>query len=221
MGLFDFLKPRPKESQIMGLAETISWINSIEESVKEEKREKLGAAYKDVPEKLDNLLQQVDALDDTPAGDVDARLKKVVSTNKPAYLEAMRRHIRNLKDACEKDDVFSFKKIFDKTLDDIGEVNFGDGRYLGFVYEKQIRGIHKNCKKLVAIKKEADELAPLTPGEREILDLKSGLDVLTAAVESEKNAEKNLAEMKAELQRSKERITSLEAGLSRVRQDLK
>ncbi|MFH1403424.1 MAG: hypothetical protein ABIH11_04065 [Candidatus Altiarchaeota archaeon] len=98
--------------------------------------------------------------------DVDERFAKIVRTNLPTYLKSMSNVVSSLKSSADDvGDLREYDGRLRESLDSIGKINFGDGRYLGFVFQDAMRGVHTECKNLLDEQEKLSELLEVSEEE--------------------------------------------------------
>ena len=140
--------------------------------------------------------------------DVDKRFAKIVKTNKPLYVKGMQRVIEALKENISQDkDLETINDDIKETLDAIGKINFGEGRYLTIVYQDTMRKIHTNCKSLLD---DCESLTEILVDNDEQKGLKKANQILMDHVKSLELSEKISQDIESYENRVKKLHTRIE-----------
>jgi hypothetical protein len=150
MGLFDGLFGGGKKKEKVQLGELGVWFNRRLESETQGILGQTKGVLDGINELVDKLAANVQALGDTESSDIDARYDKIVATAKPSYVKSMAAALECLKYGGESfEDVLDFAGRLKVGLDAIGKVNFGDGKFLPYAYQDEMRVIQGGCKRLL------------------------------------------------------------------------
>jgi hypothetical protein len=209
MGFLDSLFGAKKPEAVeVGFSDLDAWFKSRLDSINRGKLEKTRPVLKSINEIIGGLRKDVEGLasEELSAG-VDERFAKIVRTNKPVYVKGMGRVIDSLESSIEDvGDVAEFNGIFKENLELIGKINFGDGRYLGVVYQDIMRRIHSKCKLLLDEQEKLSELVKADDEEEGLREVEAEYRRFVEARREYERMKKDLADSKSKLRDEEDRL---------------
>ena len=152
MGFFDsfFKKESEKKFEVrVKLSDLEVWIESEIISEKHNLEKHTKPYVKNIMNNSKKLLIELEKLSSKDVReDMDKRIWKILKTNKPKYEQGMLRICTELIRISENPDDHYAKNV-KESLDGIGKLNFGEGRYLIAAYQKELIEIQSKCRILL------------------------------------------------------------------------
>lgn len=152
------------------------------------------------------LGKQVDGLEAAkPPDNVIAQFKKIVSTNKPAYIKGMRRTLEALGGQMEPAE---YSVALDGAVESIGKIGFGDGRYLGAVHPEEMKRIQGKSKRLLDVQERLKKTMKPQGDEEGLVKLKKEYLEFVNQQEVVGGLTSALAELKKQMTEKEKVLTS-------------
>jgi hypothetical protein len=106
-----------------------------------------------------NILEDIKILQAAGANEVHPRYDKIVKTARPAYVKSMLLALENLEFKGKSlKDIRDYNSRLGSTLDSIGRMGFGDGKFLMLAFQDEMKRIQGGCRKLLNKKEELDKV---------------------------------------------------------------
>jgi hypothetical protein len=108
---------------------------------------------------VSKIRQDIKVLQAAGANEVHPRYDKIVKTARPAYVKSMLLTLEGLDfKGGNLEDIRAYDNRLASALDAIGKAGFGDGKFLMFTFQDEMKRVQGGCKRLLDKKEELDKI---------------------------------------------------------------
>jgi hypothetical protein len=219
MGFLDSLfGGRKNENLQVTLPKLQQWLTTEMGNESAEVVSEASDAIASIGEVVGKLQSDLLALQAAGANEVHPRYDKIVKTARPAYVKSVSIAIEGLQFRGENlDEIKAYRDRLATALDALGKAGFGDGKFLMFAFQDEMKRIQGGCKRLLEMKEVLDGILVSNDRLKSLTDIKAKQGAYLDAITMLEGAKADSLRQEEDIRANASERGRLESELGRLR----